>query len=81
MTALVANTFNWTAVSDWFKNYKRKLAKHKAYRETVAELSKLSDAELRDIGLHRGDIHSIAMETHYDNLDKIEYNKNLKGWI
>ena len=67
MTALVANTTNWLGLAGWWKNYKAHLAQHRAYRETVAELSKLTDKELRDIGLSRGDIHSIAMETHYDN--------------
>lgn len=81
MTTLVANTFNWLRLESWWKNYTNRLAQHRAYKETVHELSKLSDAELRDIGLSRGDIHSIAMETHYDSLDKIEYNKNLKGWV
>jgi uncharacterized protein YjiS (DUF1127 family) len=67
MTALVANTTNWLGFASWWNNYTKAKAQHRAYRETVAELSRLSDAELRDIGLHRGDIHSIAMETHYDN--------------
>ena len=67
MTALVANTADWLGITSWWKNYRKHLAQHKAYKETVAELSKLTDKELRDIGLSRGDIHSIAMETHYDN--------------
>ncbi|MCO4054437.1 MAG: DUF1127 domain-containing protein [Bosea sp.] len=33
------------------------------YRETVRELSKLSDRELDDLGLLRADIHNIAR--HY----------------
>lgn len=52
---------------------------HKMYRDTYNELSKLSDRELKDIGLCRGDIHSIAMESYYDNL--VERNPNLKGWV
>lgn len=67
MTALVANAFGWTGFANWYKAYKIRSAQHRAYKETVAELSKLTDKELRDIGLSRGDIHSIAMETHYDN--------------
>jgi uncharacterized protein YjiS (DUF1127 family) len=67
MTALVANTLGWTGFANWYKTYKIRSAQHRAYKSTVKELSKLSDAELRDIGLHRGGIHSIAMETHYDN--------------
>ena len=47
-------------------------AKRKAIRETIKELSKLSDAELRDIGIARGEIWDIA---HQD------VNDNLKGWV
>lgn len=43
------------------------MMRHKAYRNTYNELSKLSDAELRDIGISRSEIHWIAMEAHYDN--------------
>lgn len=46
--------------------------KRKAIRETIKELSKLSDAELRDIGIARGEIWDIA---HQD------VNDNLKGWV
>lgn len=52
------------AIADIIKAYKT----HKAVRNTVKELSALSDAELRDIGIHRSNIHCIAMEIHYDNL-------------
>ena len=30
------------------------------YRRTIAELRALSDYELRDIGLNRGDLHRVA---------------------
>jgi uncharacterized protein YjiS (DUF1127 family) len=33
--------------------------------ETIKELNKLSNAELRDIGISRGEIHDIAIKTHY----------------
>jgi uncharacterized protein YjiS (DUF1127 family) len=67
MTALVANTLNWFNIASRWRKYRTAADQSRAYRETVAELSRLSDAELRDIGLNRGDIHSIAMETHFDN--------------
>jgi uncharacterized protein YjiS (DUF1127 family) len=67
MTALVANTTNWLRLASWWKNYRTTKAQTRAYRATVKELSMLTDKELRDIGLSRGDIHSIAMETHFDN--------------
>lgn len=69
MTTLTTtnNTTTWPDIKGWLNNYTRKYAQQRAYRLTVKELSNLTDKELRDIGLTRGDIHSIAMETHYDN--------------
>jgi uncharacterized protein YjiS (DUF1127 family) len=51
----------------FFEEIKRNYLKHLAYKSTVRELNKLTDAELRDIGISRGMIHSIAMEAHYDD--------------
>ncbi len=45
-------------------------ANRKMIRETERELSKLTDYELADIGLGRGDIHHVARS-----------NPNLKGWV
>ena len=46
---------------------RNEMLKHKHYRDTYNQLSKLSDKELRDIGIGRGEIHSIAMEAYLDN--------------
>ena len=84
MTTIVANTFEiigLNSIANWFKNLNAKLAHQSKVRQTIKELSALSDAELRDIGIGRGDIYSIANEAYLDNHDKIEYNRNLKGWI
>ena len=40
-------------------------AKHKMYKSTVKELSRLSDAELLDIGLSRYDIEALALQGAY----------------
>ncbi|MGI3170761.1 DUF1127 domain-containing protein [Pseudooceanicola sp. C21-150M6] len=42
-------------------------AQNKAYRKVVAELSALNDRELRDLGLHRSMIRSLAYEEAYRN--------------
>ena len=52
-------------------------------RRTMKELSKLTDRELNDIGLSRGDIYAVA---HGDVTlrrvkEQAETNPNLKGWI
>jgi uncharacterized protein YjiS (DUF1127 family) len=43
-----------------FKNIAERLAAWRRYREAVRELSSLSDRELEDIGVRRGDIPFIA---------------------
>lgn len=72
---------NFSGLTDYIRNFKKQLAYKAKVRETIKELSRLSDAELRDIGIHRGDIYAIANEVYLDDLNKIEFNKNLKGWV
>ena len=48
--------------------------KNKAFHQTVKELRALTDKELNDIGINRGDIVSIA------RMDA-DMNPNLKGWV
>jgi uncharacterized protein YjiS (DUF1127 family) len=42
-----------------------RLARYRQYRTTVDELSHLSDRELADFGMDRGNIHAIAREHVY----------------
>lgn len=52
----------------------------KKVRATIKELSKLSDRELNDIGIARGDIYAIAHESE-DYARFADANTNLKGWV
>ncbi len=45
------------------KTISQKLAAWRRYREAVRELSQLSDRELSDIGIRRGDIDHIVRES------------------
>lgn len=45
---------------------KQEMMKNKEYHKTVKELTALSDRELGDIGITRGEIHSVAMEVYLD---------------
>ena len=49
-----------TAVRDLVQSFKTE----QKIRHTIKELNALSDAELRDIGINRGMIISIAYESH-----------------
>ncbi|WP_158045612.1 DUF1127 domain-containing protein [Skermanella pratensis] len=45
-----------------FKNIGQIWSQYRAFRSTYSELSQLSDAELKDMGLYRGDIVRIAYD-------------------
>jgi hypothetical protein len=55
----------------------------KAVRQTENELRRLTDAELNDIGIARGDIYSIArQDTDMKQSHLIApFNPNLKGFV
>ena len=49
---------------------RNEMMKYKIYRDTYNELSNLSDRELSDIGIHRGDIHYIALTAYSDKISR-----------
>ena len=57
--------------TDAVKEFRHARANKKIIRATIKELSALSDKDLRDIGLTRGDIWYVAHNQ----------NSNLKGWV
>lgn len=74
-----ANWLNLSAIVDYFRDLKRQYQIHKNIRQTIKELSELTDKELHDIGISRGMIHSIAHEAYYDNLVSVKSTK--RGWF
>lgn len=71
MTQLVAslsfvpNLISKTVI--WFDELILEIRRARKASETIKELNRLTDKELKDIGITRGDIHSIAMEVYYDD--------------
>ncbi len=49
-------------VREFFNNYKAASARRALYRQTVSELSALSNHDLSDIGISRGQIEDIARQ-------------------
>ena len=49
----------------FFKVAKDMVERRRVYAQTVAELSNLSDRDLADLGLARGNINEIAYEAAY----------------
>ena len=85
MTQVILFASNWLqeaieGLVDLVKEVKRNRARKAAIQLTKKELSKLSNYELKDIGIGRSDITSIANGTFHDARDT-NVNKNLRGWV
>ena len=82
MTHTILTTASWLnlgSLVDLYSDIKRTLRQRADSRETYKALSVLSDRELKDIGLSRSDISSVANNTFWD--DVVAPNNNLKGWV
>jgi uncharacterized protein YjiS (DUF1127 family) len=75
---MAADTIGLTGLASWFKKVNAKLAYRAQVRQTIKDLSRLTDYELNDIGIARGDIRNIA---YGDSTLKRSVNDNLKGWV
>ena len=51
-----------TKGADMEKDYAKTYRTWRLYRDAYKELSRLSDRDLRDIGVNRGDIHALALK-------------------
>tara|TARA_B110000967_G_scaffold116502_1_gene119232 strand:- start:106 stop:363 length:258 start_codon:yes stop_codon:yes gene_type:complete len=85
MTQAILFASNWLqeaieGLVDWVKEVKHNRARKASIQLTKRELSKLSNYELKDIGIGRSDITSIANGTFHDARDT-NVNNNLKGWV
>jgi uncharacterized protein YjiS (DUF1127 family) len=70
MTQLVNAATDWLNISGILEMLKQLRVELRAAREiqhTIDELEKLTDRELNDLGIGRGNIRSVAMECYYDN--------------
>ena len=71
---LAAHSYSTRAIEtiiEAYRSFKQERAAKKLAKRTIKELSSLSDKELRDIGLCRGDIWYVAHNQ----------NDNLRGWV
>jgi len=69
------------AVLDFFRDLKRSYKKIQVRNETIKQLSALSNRELNDMGISRGDIWAIANGDPSYNRTSETTNENLKGWV
>jgi len=70
-------------LNNFFKKLINNYQMAKAIRQTEHELRKLTDAELNDIGISRGDIYSIARQDADMKQSHLisPFNPNLKGFV
>ena len=64
------------SVSNMFANIKR----YRDQRVAIRELSSLSDYQLKDMGISRGDIYSVV-RGHKDMACSADVNENLRGYV
>jgi len=84
MTTIVANTFETiglNGIANWFKNLANELQRRRNIKDTIKQLSALSNHELNDIGIARGDIWHIAHTSFPKGNTVANVNRNLRGWV
>ena len=65
MAQLVLTSSEWLNITpfvDFIRDLQKRMKLRKLQKETIKELSSLSDKDLSDIGIARSQIKSIAME-------------------
>lgn len=83
-TLTISAGHSLSGVANWIKKINAKLAHRKAVRQAVKDLSALTDYELNDIGISRGDIRAVANgdRSFKRGLEvRTDSNTNLKGWV
>ena len=79
---LTAHSYSTRAVEliiDAIKSVYNARIEHKAIRETEKALSALSNKDLADIGISRGEIYDIARAK--PTIEHVKANSNLQGWV
>lgn len=81
MVLTAASFLNLSFIVDIYMNVMKRWSDRREVRRTIKELSKLNDRDLRDLGISRGEIYSVAIGTWSRDSYRPEENKNLSGWV
>jgi uncharacterized protein YjiS (DUF1127 family) len=85
MTTLVANTLETVGLNSIavLRLLGAEFKRRRNIRQTINELSRLTNHELNDIGLSRCDIKFVANQSYPKALggEAVEANRNLRGWV
>lgn len=60
MSSLAIAHLGLPSVAGWFKKISAAYKHNREVQKTISQLSRLSDRELNDMGISRGDIYAIA---------------------
>jgi uncharacterized protein YjiS (DUF1127 family) len=61
--AMAVNRIGLRSIAEWFVDRNERRIQRKQARKTIQQLEALSDRELWDMGITRGDIYDIAHES------------------
>ena len=69
-----------------YKNFRTEMDYRNKVRTTIKELSALSNYELNDIGISRGEIYDVAHNSYKRPVtilanDNVRVNENLRGFV
>ena len=82
---LAAHSYSTRAIElfiELFRSFLRHRRNQAAIKQTIKELNMLTDRELNDIGMCRGDIRSVARkDADMLQSQSVSYNENMKGWV
>jgi len=79
---MTADKIGLQSFARWLRELNEKRIHNAQVKQTAKQLSKLSDRELNDIGIARGDIWNVARgDTTLERVRRAEVNKNLGGWV
>ena len=83
MTTTTLNNYLTNPINGFFQKLIQAIQHRRLVRRTQIELCRLSDRELNDLGISRGEIYSIAKgdKTRWESHQVENSNSNLKGWI
>ncbi len=84
MTQAILTAHNYSTkaievVIEVFRSFREARKEHRMIKATEKELGRLSDYDLADIGLTRGDIYTVARRK--STIENARTNNNLRGWV
>ena len=81
MVLTAASFLNLSFIVDIYMNVMKRWSDRREIKKTIKELNKLTDKDLADIVICRGEIYSVATGAWKRDYHALDTNKNLRGWV